>query len=88
MEGIPPARAGTEKVEITFAYDENGVLKVVAKVLSTGITERDRDRRTPLRESCRRQIDAELNALHVQCLSEDERDEAEHGAFVGCYELA
>ncbi len=36
VEGIPPGRAGDEKVAITFTYDVNGILKVATKIVSTG----------------------------------------------------
>ena len=36
VEGIPPGRAGDEKVAITFTYDVNGILKVSTKIVSTG----------------------------------------------------
>ncbi len=36
VDGIPPAKAGTEKVAIGFTYDINGILKVTTKILSTG----------------------------------------------------
>ncbi|MCL1919141.1 MAG: Hsp70 family protein [Peptococcaceae bacterium] len=36
LTGIPPARTGKEPVEVTFAYDMNGILQVKAVVVSTG----------------------------------------------------
>ncbi len=36
VDGIPPAKAGLEKVAVTFAYDINGILRVTTKVVSTG----------------------------------------------------
>jgi molecular chaperone DnaK len=36
LTGIPSARSGKEPVEVTFAYDINGILQVKASVLSTG----------------------------------------------------
>jgi molecular chaperone DnaK len=36
LTGIPPARRGKEPVEVTFAYDINGILQVKASVVSTG----------------------------------------------------
>jgi molecular chaperone DnaK len=33
---IPPAKCGKESVEVTFAYDINGILQVKAAVVSTG----------------------------------------------------
>jgi molecular chaperone DnaK len=36
LTGIPPARKGKEPVEVTFAYDINGILQVKAAVVSTG----------------------------------------------------
>ncbi len=38
LSGIPPAKAGKEAIEISFSYDLNGMLKIEAKVLSTGMT--------------------------------------------------
>jgi len=35
LESIPPAPAGDEPIECTFAYDINGILQVSAKVIST-----------------------------------------------------
>jgi molecular chaperone DnaK len=34
LTGIPPARQGKEPVEVTFAYDMNGILQVKARVVS------------------------------------------------------
>ena len=34
--GIPPARRGVPKIEVTFEVDENGILSVMAKDLATG----------------------------------------------------
>jgi molecular chaperone DnaK len=36
LTGIPPARIGKEPVEVTFAYDINGILQVKGSVVSTG----------------------------------------------------
>lgn len=36
LTGIPAARRGKEPVEVTFAYDMNGILQVKASVISTG----------------------------------------------------
>jgi molecular chaperone DnaK len=36
LAGIPPARCGKEPLEVTFAYDINGILQVKAAVVSTG----------------------------------------------------
>ncbi len=36
LEGIPPAPAGEEGIEVAFSYNLNGILEVSAKVLSTG----------------------------------------------------
>jgi molecular chaperone DnaK len=36
LTGIPPARVGKEQVEVTFAYDMNGILQVKAVVVSSG----------------------------------------------------
>ena len=36
IRGIPPKPAGMEKLEIEFSYDLNGMLKVTAKLVSTG----------------------------------------------------
>jgi molecular chaperone DnaK len=36
LSGIPPAKRGKEPVEVTFAYDVNGILQVKASVVSTG----------------------------------------------------
>ena len=36
LDGIPPARAGDPKVEVTFDLDANGILNVAAKDLGTG----------------------------------------------------
>lgn len=36
LKGIPPARAGEEKIAIAFSYDVNGILQVEATIVSTG----------------------------------------------------
>lgn len=36
LKGIPPAPAFTEKINVSFAYDVNGILQVEGKILSTG----------------------------------------------------
>src|SRR5690349_8381508 len=36
LEGIPPARMGTPKIEVAFNIDANGILNVTAKDLGTG----------------------------------------------------
>ena len=36
VKDIPPKRAGEEKLDVSFSYDVNGMLKVTAKLLSTG----------------------------------------------------
>jgi len=36
LEGIPPAPAFREKINVSFAYDANGILQVEGTVLSTG----------------------------------------------------
>ena len=36
VNGVPPRKAGKEKVSIEFSYDLNGMLKVTAMLLSTG----------------------------------------------------
>ena len=36
VRDIPPRRAGEEKVDISFSYDMNGILKVSAVLVSTG----------------------------------------------------
>ncbi|RKG98867.1 molecular chaperone DnaK [Corallococcus sp. CA053C] len=36
VEGVPPAKAGAEKVAVTFTYDINGILNVTTRVASTG----------------------------------------------------
>jgi molecular chaperone DnaK len=36
LTGIPAAKLGKEPVEVTFAYDMNGILQVKASVVSTG----------------------------------------------------
>jgi molecular chaperone DnaK len=36
LEGIPPARMGVPKIEVTFNLDANGILNVSAKDLGTG----------------------------------------------------
>lgn len=36
LNGLPPAKKGSEKVDITFRYDLNGILGVIATVVSTG----------------------------------------------------
>lgn len=36
LAGIPPARAGKEKIKIAFSYDVNGILNVQAEILSNG----------------------------------------------------
>lgn len=37
LTGIPPAKRGLPKIEVTFDLDANGILNVSAKELSTGI---------------------------------------------------
>ncbi len=36
VRGIPPRPRGMEKIDVTFAYDLNGMLKVTAQIVSTG----------------------------------------------------
>ncbi|MCL2321002.1 MAG: Hsp70 family protein [Oscillospiraceae bacterium] len=36
LSGIPPARAGKEKIKVAFSYDLNGILSVSAEIVSTG----------------------------------------------------
>ena len=36
IQGIPPRPRGREKIEVTFAYDLNGMLAVTARIVSTG----------------------------------------------------
>src|SRR5579871_5110602 len=36
IDGIPPGAAGSERINVTFTYDVNGILQVRTKVLSTG----------------------------------------------------
>ncbi len=36
IDGIPPGPAGSERINVTFTYDVNGILQVRTKVLSTG----------------------------------------------------
>lgn len=36
LKGVPPAPAFTEKINVSFAYDVNGILQVEGKILSTG----------------------------------------------------
>jgi molecular chaperone DnaK len=36
LNGIPPAKKGREPLEVSFAYDLNGILQVKARVVSTG----------------------------------------------------
>lgn len=36
LEGIPPARAGKEAIEVTFSYDINSILQISARIISTG----------------------------------------------------
>lgn len=36
LSGIPEAKTGKEKIDITFTYDLNGILNVSAEVISTG----------------------------------------------------
>ncbi|MDR1204859.1 MAG: Hsp70 family protein [Peptococcaceae bacterium] len=36
LTGIPPARQGKERVQVTFSYDMNGILQVKARSVSTG----------------------------------------------------
>ena len=36
IKDVPPRPAGMEKVDVSFSYDLNGLLKVTAKLLSTG----------------------------------------------------
>jgi len=36
LVGIPPARRGIPKIEVTFEVDENGILSVSARDLATG----------------------------------------------------
>jgi molecular chaperone DnaK (HSP70) len=76
VDGIPPAPAETQQVKLAFAFDEKGVLKVTATILSTGkiaeIVINVFSRET-LDDSC----DAQLDALHRQYRSPGERDQAE-----------
>lgn len=37
ITGIPESSAGEEWVRITFVYDENGIINIKAKILSTGL---------------------------------------------------
>jgi len=39
LEGIPPAKRGVPQIEVSFHIDENSILNVQAKELSTGKTE-------------------------------------------------
>ena len=36
LSGIPSKAAGKEKIEVAFSYDKNGLLKVEARIVSTG----------------------------------------------------
>ena len=36
LGGIPPKKAGKEKIDVEFSYDQNGILQVEATVVSTG----------------------------------------------------
>ncbi len=36
LSGIPPAPAGTEKINISFSYDNNGILHIEGRIISTG----------------------------------------------------
>ena len=36
LDGVPPARAGEQKINVCFNLDANGILKVSAEVKSTG----------------------------------------------------
>ena len=36
IRGIPPRRAGAEKLDVSFSYDMNGILKVTAILISSG----------------------------------------------------
>ena len=36
LEGIPSAKAGKEGVDVTFCYNQNGILEVKARIASTG----------------------------------------------------
>ena len=36
LSGIPPARANMEELDVTFSYDQNGMLSVTGTVVSTG----------------------------------------------------
>ena len=36
IRGIPPKREGEEEIEVTFAYDQNAMLSVTARIVSTG----------------------------------------------------
>ena len=37
IEGIPMNSAGEEWVRVSFQYDENGIINIKAKILSTGV---------------------------------------------------
>lgn len=37
VQGVPPRKAGTEKIGVKFSYDMNGMLQVKASILSTGM---------------------------------------------------
>ncbi len=37
VQGVPPRKAGTEKIGVKFSYDMNGMLQVKASILSTGL---------------------------------------------------
>lgn len=37
VQGIPPKKAGNEKIGVKFSYDMNGMLQVKASILSTGM---------------------------------------------------
>src|SRR5262249_11336954 len=65
IDGIPPGAAGSERINVTFTYDVNGILQVRTNVLSTGkeatlVIEKSANRMSePERNAARQRIDKE-----------------------------
>jgi molecular chaperone DnaK len=83
LEGIPPNGAGRETIEVTYRYNLNGILEVIARCVSTGkeisVTVQDalnRDSREAFAESA-----AKLEALYANAGSADSEEEDEWDVF-------